>query len=128
MKNFNDLINLADTLLGPQGCPWDKEQTLDTLKKYILEEANEVVQAIDNKDFDNLKEELGDVLFNIIFMSKLAEQNKRFDINDVIDGVSKKLVRRHPHIFGDKKASTAQEVKEVWAEIKKEEKKASKKS
>lgn len=126
MKNFNDLVKLADTLLGPQGCPWDKEQTLDSLKKYILEEANEVVEAIDNKDFENLKEELGDVLFNIVFMSKLAEQSKKFDINDVIENVTKKLIRRHPHIFGDKKASSAQEVKDIWSEMKKEEKRLKK--
>jgi tetrapyrrole methylase family protein / MazG family protein len=122
MKNFDDLSKLCDILLGPDGCPWDKEQTLESLKKYIIEEAQEVSEAIDLKDWTNLKEELGDVLYNIIFMAKLAEKSKKFDMAEVIDGIYKKLVRRHPHIFGERKLKTSEEVKKAWQEIKKKEK------
>jgi tetrapyrrole methylase family protein / MazG family protein len=124
MRNFDDLSKLCDILLGPDGCPWDKEQTIESLKKYILEESEEVAHAIDLKDWKNLKEELGDVLYNIIFIAKLAEKSQKFDINQIIDEIYKKLVRRHPHIFGDKKLKTSEEVKKAWQEIKKEEKKA----
>lgn len=124
MKNFNDLISLADVLLGPDGCPWDKEQTFDSLKKYLIEEATEVIDAIEKNDWENLKEELGDVLFNIIFMAKLAEKNQKFNMQEVIDGICNKLVRRHPHIFGEKKAKSAQEVKKIWMDVKAEEKKS----
>jgi len=122
MKNFDDLSKLCDILLGPDGCPWDKEQTLESLKKYIIEEAQEVSEAIDLKDWTNLKEELGDVLYNIIFMAKLAEKSKKFDMAEVIDGIYKKLVRRHPHIFGERKLKASEEVKKAWQEIKKKEK------
>ena len=129
MNNFNDLTNLADILLAPDGCPWDKEQTIQSLKKYIIEEVEEVKQAIEAMDWDNLKEELGDVLYNIIFISKVAEKNKKFTIDDVIEGIHEKLIRRHPHIFGDEKAKsmTSEDVKKAWNEIKKMEKHGSKK-
>ena len=127
MEKIDELIRLSEILLGPNGCPWDKEQTFDSLKKYILEESHEVVQAIDVKDWENLKEELGDVLYNIIFLTKLAEKSKKFDFTDVVEGICKKIIRRHPHIFGDRKAETAEDVKKVWAEVKKEEKKSLKK-
>ena len=126
MKNFNELLELADILLGEGGCPWDREQTFDTLKKYLIEEAREVIEAIDSKDWDNLKEELGDVLYNIIFIAKLAEYNNIFNINEVIDGIHKKIIRRHPHIFEDKKNISSSEVKKLWNEIKIEEKKKGK--
>ena len=89
------LTDVMDTLLGPDGCPWDREQTHQTLRKNLLEEAHEVIETIDNQDMDHLKEELGDLLLQIVFHAKLAEQAGHFDFNDVVQGISDKMIRRH---------------------------------
>lgn len=112
-----------EKLRGPDGCPWDREQTLDSLVPFIIEEAYEVISAIDSKDTDHIKEELGDLLFQIIFISQIMKENGLFDLGGIIDGSHAKMVSRHPHVFGDKKAETPEEVLKQWAEIKKEEKK-----
>ena len=109
-------------LLGPGGCPWDKKQTHGSLIKYIYEEAGEIKQAVKNKNWENLKEELGDLLLQVVFHAELARLNKKFDINDVLKSINAKLIRRHPHVFGKKKLKTAKQVLKQWNEIKKSEK------
>lgn len=116
------LIDVMDVLLGENGCPWDKEQTHVSLRKNLLEEAHEVVEAIDNNDMEHLKEELGDVLLQVVFHAKLAEKAGAFDLNDVVDGITEKMIRRHPHIFADVQAENAEAVLTNWEAIKKKEK------
>ncbi len=99
---------------SPQGCPWDREQTLSSIKKYILEEAYEVIQAIELNNKDELVEEMGDFLFQAIFASQIASEEGIFDINDVLDQLHNKLIRRHPHVFGEKKAKDANEAVKSW--------------
>ncbi len=118
------LREVMKTLLGPQGCPWDKEQTLESLRSYALEEAHEVVDAIDRKAWDELKEELGDLLLQVVFQSELAESQGLFTFEQVIATLCDKLIRRHPHVFADNadpSISTA-EVWTQWEAIKKQEK------
>ena len=113
-----------ELLRAPGGCPWDRDQTYDTLKKYIVEEAYEVLEAIDTRDFESLTEELGDLLLQPVFIAQLAKEEGRFDIADALTAINEKLIRRHPHIFGTGDAKTADQVKQRWDEIKKEEKAA----
>ncbi|WP_148867700.1 nucleoside triphosphate pyrophosphohydrolase [Thermosediminibacter litoriperuensis] len=119
---MKDLIEIMARLRGENGCPWDKAQTHETLKPFLLEEAYEVIDAIDGGDPGELSEELGDLLLQIVFHSRIAEENGRFCFDDVVDGICKKMVRRHPHIFGDLKVSGAADVLKNWEDIKKEEK------
>ena len=99
------LVDVMRTLLGPAGCPWDKEQTLESLRPYVIEEAHEVVEAIDRGEAAPLQEELGDLLFQVVFQSELAAQKRWFGIDDVVRGIADKMVRRHPWVFGDEKPS-----------------------
>ncbi|MCL1805442.1 MAG: MazG family protein [Clostridiales bacterium] len=119
---LDGLVEVLRRLLGPGGCPWDQAQTHETLKPYLLEEANEALEAIDEKDMDHLKEELGDVLMQVVFHCALAEARGDFDINGVIDGITEKMIRRHPHVFGDEKAENPEEVMVLWKKIKEKEK------
>lgn len=121
-KNFDDLVELSRYLRSPEGCPWDREQSLDSVTPYIIEEAFEVVQAIDQKDKDEIIEELGDLFFQVIFASQIASDEGEFDISDVIDRLHNKLVRRHPHVFGDEKAKDAEEAIKTWHKQKLKEK------
>ncbi|MEK6758429.1 MAG: nucleoside triphosphate pyrophosphohydrolase [Deltaproteobacteria bacterium] len=116
------LTGLMERLRGPNGCPWDKEQTLDTLVPFMIEEAYEVIAAIDSGSPAEIKDELGDLLFQIVFIAEICKEDGRFDLSDVIDGTVTKMIRRHPHVFGETKADTSEEVLRNWAEIKKEEK------
>ena len=116
---INDLLSLMDKLLSEDGCPWDREQTHKTLRKHMLEECDEAVEAIDNDDMTSLCEELGDVLLQIVFHAKLAEKAGVFTMDDVIEGIVNKLVGRHTHIFGNDKATTAEDVVKLWAANKK---------
>jgi tetrapyrrole methylase family protein/MazG family protein len=125
--SFNELINIMARLRGPQGCPWDKRQDHKTLLKYLFSEAREVKEAVKNNDFENLKEELGDVLLQVIFHSRIAEENGRFNIADVVDEICRKLIRRHPHVFGNEKLETPSDVLRRWKEIKLKEKEDKKK-
>ena len=113
-KRFQDLVRLCNRLRGPKGCPWDREQTLETLKTFIIEEAYEVTDAIDSGDQEELIEELGDLLFQIVFASQICEEDGVFSIGEVIDGLYNKLVRRHPNVFGDEKAKDAGEALKRW--------------
>jgi tetrapyrrole methylase family protein/MazG family protein len=116
------LVDLVERLRGENGCPWDKEQTRETLKPMLIEEAYEVLDALDADDPVELKEELGDLLFQIIFHSQIASEKGEFDLADVIDRSHEKMVRRHPHIFGDADLRTAGEVLKNWEDIKAAEK------
>lgn len=120
--DLDDLIKIVEMLRGENGCPWDKAQTHETLKSCLLEETYEVIDAIDRKDSSDLTEELGDLLLQIIFHSRLAQERGEFNIIDVIDGISKKMIRRHPHIFGDVDVKDQKEIMENWEKIKNEEK------
>lgn len=120
--NFEDLGRIMDQLLGENGCPWDKEQTHQSLKRYLIEEAYEVLEAVDNKDPEGIKEELGDVLLQIFFHGKLGEKSGDFSMEDVTDTISRKLIRRHPHVFADTEVENAEEVTRNWDEIKSQEK------
>lgn len=110
-------------LRAPGGCPWDREQTFDTIKRYTLEETYEVLEAIDNRDWPELTSELGDLLLQVLFYSEMAREEGRFSIDDVLDALSNKLISRHPHVFGDVKAHDAQQVLKNWEAFKIEEKK-----
>lgn len=120
--DLDDLIKIMKILRGENGCPWDKAQTHETLKSCLLEETYEVIDAIDRKDSNDLAEELGDLLLQIIFHSSLAQERGEFDIIDVIDGICEKMIRRHPHIFGEVNVENQEEVMENWETIKNEEK------
>lgn len=115
-------------LRGPQGCPWDRAQDYDSVKGLLLEEAYEVVDAINARDFDALEDELGDLLFQVVFYSRLAQEEERFTIDDVIEHVHAKLVRRHPHVFGGTRARNADEALESWRSVKEQERQASDRS
>ncbi len=110
-------------LRGPGGCPWDREQTFDSIKPYTIEETYEVLEAIDNRDWGELPGELGDLLLQVLFYSQMAQDEQRFSINDVLDRLSTKLISRHPHVFGDGTAETSAEVLRNWETLKAEEKK-----
>jgi MazG family protein len=109
-------------LRGKQGCPWDRKQTHRSLLRYLREEAAEVAQAVRKGDHANLKEELGDVLLQVVFHAQMAREKGRFDIHDVVEGICRKLVRRHPHVFGKVKLKTADQVMVQWKELKRREK------
>lgn len=120
------LEEIMKILLSPNGCPWDKKQTHETLIKYMREETEEAAQAIAKQDWDNLKEELGDCLLQIAFHCELARLEGRFTMADVIRAINSKMVRRHPHIFGGENVENAAGVVKLWAEIKKKEKEGKK--
>jgi len=118
---FGRLVDIMETLRGPDGCPWDREQDLRSLRRYVLEEAYEVVQAIDDDDMEALPGELGDLLLQVVFLSQMASEEGFFDVRRVADAITEKLVRRHPHVFGDTDVEDAQEVLQRWESIKREE-------
>jgi tetrapyrrole methylase family protein / MazG family protein len=124
MTSFKELTDLMAFMRGPQGCAWDREQTLDDFKVHFLNESQEVLDALEKGDYENLKEELGDVLWHILFMSQVAKERGLFTIDDVLAGLNDKIVRRHPHVFGDaKKLKTSEEVIREYKKIKALEKK-----
>ena len=121
-RRFEDLVKIMELLLGRDGCPWDRKQTHKTLLKYLKEETGEVALAVRKSDWENLKEELGDVLLQVVFHSALARKAGRFSIADVIGTINAKLVRRHPHVFGGDRLATPAQVLVEWKKIKKLEK------
>ena len=127
MKEFDRLIEIVTTLRAPDGCPWDRDQTLYSLKDKMIEEAYELLDAIDNKDIDNIHEELGDLTLHIVMHSLIAEEENLFTMKDVLNRISDKMVRRHPHVFGDEDISKTEDVIKRWDEIKKIEKKGKEK-
>jgi tetrapyrrole methylase family protein/MazG family protein len=117
---FEDLVALVERLRGPNGCPWDREQTNESLRPMLVEEAYEVIEAVDEGEAAKLAEELGDLLFQIVFYSQIATERGEFDVYDVVGSIYTKMVRRHPHVFGDAEARSAGRVRERWEQIKKE--------
>ena len=120
--DIQDLIAVMALLRAPGGCPWDREQTHQSIRRNMLEEAYEAVEAIDQDDPEHLKEELGDVLLQVVLYSQIAKEAGAFTIDDVIDGISEKMVRRHPHVFGDIEVNSPEEALALWKEIKLQEK------
>jgi MazG family protein len=119
---FARLVEIMARLRSPDGCPWDREQNFDTIKPYLLEETYEVMDAIDARDFEGLAEELGDLLLQAVFFAQMASEEGLFNIGDSVDAINNKLIRRHPHVFGDAVAKTSGDVKRRWEEIKATEK------
>jgi tetrapyrrole methylase family protein/MazG family protein len=122
MKIFDEFVETIATLRAPGGCPWDQEQTHESMKKCLMDEAEEVLEAIDAKGDDNLCEELGDVLLQVVMHAQIAAEEGRFTIEDVIRGVNDKMIRRHPHVFGDVKIDSLEDQLKLWEEIKAKEK------
>jgi len=121
MMKFDELVDIVAKLRGPGGCPWDREQTGETLKPFLVEEFYELIDAIDENDNDGIKEEMGDLLFQIVLQSQLFSEEGEFDVHEVVDGIARKMVKRHPHVFGDKVFETSGEVEEWWKEHKRNE-------
>ncbi len=121
---FERLVDIMARLRAPEGCPWDRAQSFDTIKAYTLEECYEVLDAIDNRDWKGLADELGDFILQAVFYAQMAAEEKRFTISDSLDAINEKLIRRHPHIFGTAVADTPEAVKKRWDEIKQEERAA----
>ena len=117
--DFQELLKIMEVLRSEKGCPWDKEQTRESLKPFIVEEAYELIEAIDESDPEKIKEELGDLLFQIVFQCQIAKENNEFKVSDVIEKISKKMIARHPHVFGKADYKTADEVLLHWEEQKK---------
>jgi MazG family protein len=122
-ERFERAVSIMERLRAPGGCPWDREQTFDSIKPYTLEETYEVLEAIDNRDWPELAGELGDLLLQVLFYAEMAKEQASFSIDDVLDRLSAKLINRHPHVFGEVKADTSDQVKRNWEAIKVEERK-----
>ncbi|MFH1126336.1 MAG: MazG nucleotide pyrophosphohydrolase domain-containing protein [Candidatus Altiarchaeota archaeon] len=122
-SDFKELVRLMEFMRSEKGCPWDREQNLKDFLVHLKNESDEVLDAIRREDYDNLEEELGDLLWNIVFISQMAKEQGKFDINDVIKDIRRKIVRRHPHVFGKAKAKTSEEVVKQYKKVKEKEKK-----
>lgn len=122
MHTFEDLVRITAVLREEGGCPWDRQQTHESLKPCLTEESGEVIAAIDNRDMDNLCEELGDLLYQVMIHSRIAEEAGAFSIKEVVDGICEKMIRRHPHVFGNLKVNSPEEGLALWNAIKSEEK------
>ena len=120
--SFRELEQIVAALRSEHGCPWDRAQTYESMKKCLADETEEVFQAIDNQDMENLCEELGDVLLQVMLNSQIARERGDFTIDDVIDGLCRKMIRRHPHVFGEQQALTPEEGLKLWNQIKAQEK------
>lgn len=120
-SSFEKLVEIMATLRGPGGCPWDREQTFQSITPHTLEETHEVIEAIEKKNYASLREELGDLLLQVVFYAQMASEEKLFTIDDVAEAISQKLIHRHPHVFGDLKVSGSKEVLENWEQLKKKE-------
>jgi MazG family protein len=126
-EKFQQLVAIMARLRGPGGCPWDREQTFDSIKPYTLEETYEVLDAIDHRDWGELSQELGDFMLQAVFYAQMASEQQLFRIEDALDAINQKLVRRHPHVFGGESAGSADEVLSIWGRVKDAEPKADRK-
>lgn len=126
MQIFDEFVTTIAALRAENGCPWDRKQTHESLKECLTEEAGEVLAAIDNQDDENLCEELGDLLLQVVMHAQIAAEENRFTIEDVVRGVNEKMIRRHPHVFGDEKVESVEEGLNLWEQIKKQEKEGKK--
>ena len=124
LKEFEKLVDIMAKLRSKNGCIWDKEQTHGSLVKYLIEESREVKKAVREKNMKDLEEELGDILLQVVFHAQIGKENKNFDISSVINVLNKKLVRRHPHVFGNYKVKTTKDIEIMWKEVKMKEKQA----
>lgn len=122
MEEINRLLEVTDRLIGPGGCPWDQKQTMKSIRQDLLEEACEFLEAIDLEDNLHMEEELGDLLFVVVFLGRLAEKEKRFTLNQAAKGITEKLISRHPHVFGEGKVDSAEAVMKQWEQLKSKEK------
>lgn len=122
MKIFDEFLETIATLRAPGGCPWDMEQTHESMKGCLMDEAEEVIQAIDAKDDENLCEELGDLLLQVVMHAQIAAEEGRFTMEDVVCGANEKMIRRHPHVFGEIKVDSLEDQLKLWEEIKAQEK------
>lgn len=122
MKDFDEIVKLIKKLRGKNGCPWDKAQTIVSLKEDLISEIKEIKKAIENKNYKNLKEELGDLLWGIVLISQVANEEGLFSIKEVLKDLKKKIIRRHPHVFGNLKAKTPEEAIKIFHEVKRREK------
>ena len=113
-QSFNRLLKITKKLRSEEGCPWDRKQNFESLKSHIIEESYEVLEAIDSKNYQNLKEEIGDLLLQILFISNIAEERTLFSLEDAVNDLSEKLIRRHPHVFDNEMAKTPNEAKDIW--------------
>ena len=120
-EKFNDFVRIVEKLRSEEGCPWDRDQTAGSLRRYLLEETQETLEAIDSNNPDHIKEELGDLLYLIVLLSQIHQEKNLFNISEVIDEISQKMVRRHPHVFEDKTFGSAKELRDQWLEIKRNE-------
>jgi len=121
--SFYDLVEIVRKLRGEEGCPWDKKQTHKSLIKYLKEETAELIKEIEKDNIGGIKDELGDVLLQVVFHSQIEKEKGNFDIDDVIDSICRKMIRRHPHVFGNLKVKDEKEVEKKWKEIKRKEEK-----
>lgn len=121
MTSFDDLLKVAKVLNSPEGCAWDRKQTFKSLQPYVLEEAHEVVDAVDAGDDHKIVEELGDLLYQVVFYAEIAEKEGRFTFDDIANTLREKLIRRHPHVFTEKKTQDIEEITQKWQEIKQSE-------
>jgi len=128
LKEFDKLVAIMAKLRSKNGCIWDKEQTHKTLVKYLMSEADELKLAVRKNDMENLEEELGDILLQVVFHAQIAQENKAFNIAGVISALNKKLIRRHPHVFGNYKVKNTQDIIKMWKEIKNKEKSGKRKN
>lgn len=119
-EKFRELLDLVVRLRAPEGCPWDRSQKKEDLGRYLIEEAYEVIEALDGDSPDELREELGDLLFQILFLARIAEEEREFDMTAVLGGITEKMIRRHPHVFGKTKVANVEAVRSNWEQIKKE--------
>src|SRR3954470_10286291 len=117
-ERFERAVQIMHRLRAPGGCPWDREQTFDSIKPFTLEETYEVLEAIDARDWPELVGELGDLLLQAVFFSQMAAEQNLFRIEDAVDSINEKLIRRHPHIFGNETAQTGDDVRKIWGEVK----------
>lgn len=122
MKEFDELVGVVDRLLGPDGCPWDRKQTMKSIRSDVLEEVCELIEAIDLEDNDHIQEELGDLFFNVVFLSRLAEKEQRTKMEACLHHIAQKLINRHPHVWGDTEINSSDELLSQWEKIKKSEK------
>jgi MazG family protein len=122
-ERFNNFVSLVEKLRSPDGCPWDRDQTTDSLKRYLLEETQETIEAIDNNDPDHIKEELGDLLYLVVLLAQIHTEKNLFNISGVIDEITQKMLRRHPHVFGNTTSGSTAELRQQWLDIKSKEKK-----
>ena len=121
-KKFDHFINIVNELRSENGCPWDKKQSPSSLKRYLLEETNELLEAIDTGNQQHIKEELGDLLYLIVLLSQIHNEQGFFAIEDVVEAISAKMIRRHPHVFNNEKIESTEELRKKWLEIKEQEK------